>query len=185
MATPWYEILRNTLLSGVAPGAAAQAAVAAARTYAVAIAGFAELTHASGTATLDVGAPTLRDTASTTGATTATFTVPLTASKTTVLAYRIVGRSTVALDASAIIREGSKTVVTDASNALTLKVGGSGSEVFGEGGDTGILYANDAMNFAAADIAWTSTGIGGVVFTVTGVAGQTIAWTFECWKREY
>lgn len=185
MATPWYELLRNTLLSGVTPGAAAQAAVTAARTYALAVTGFAQLTHASGVATLDIGAPTLRDTASTTGATTATFTAPLTASKTTVLAYRIVGRSTVALDASAIIREGSKTVVTDASNALTLKVGGSGSEVFGEGGDTGILYANDAMSMATANITWTSTGIGGVVFTVTGVTGQTLNWTFECWRKEY
>lgn len=186
MATPWYELLRNMLLSGVIPGVSGAVAVAAARTYALAVTGFAELTHASGVATLDIGAPTIRYTVTTTNATPATWTIPLTSDKLTILAYRVIGRVSGSADGTAIIREGSKAVSRDnGSFALTLKTGGGGTEVFGELGDTGILYANDAATMAAADIAWTSTGTGGIVITLTGVAATSIEWTCEAWAREY
>jgi hypothetical protein len=184
MATPWYELLRNTLLSGVAPAAAAQAAVAAARTYALAITGFAELTHASGTATLNVGAPTIRYTTTTTNATPIVWTIPLTADKLTVLAYRIVGKVSGA-DGAAIIREGSKAVSRDSSFCVTLKTAPATPETFGELGDTGIMRANDTAVLTTANITWTGTSTGGVEIALTGVAATNIEWTCECWRKEY
>ncbi len=186
MATPWYALIRNVDVSGVIAGVAGAVAVAAARTYALAVTGFAELSHASGVATLNVGAPTIRYTVTTTNATPTDWTIPLASDKLTVLAYRVVGRVSGSADGTAIIREGSKAASRDnGSFVLTLKVGGTGSELFGELGDTGLLYANDASNLATANIAWNNTTTSGVVIRLTGVAATSIDWTCEAWVKEY
>lgn len=186
MATPWYALLRNVDVSGVIAGAAGAVAVAAARTYALAVTGFAELSHSSGVATLNVGAPTIRYTVTTTNATPTDWQIPLTSDKLTILAYRVVGRVSGSADGTAIIREGSKAVSRDnGSFCLTLKPGGAGSETFGELGDTGILYANDAGSMALANIAWQNTSTSGLVIRLTGVAATSIDWTCEAWVKEY
>lgn len=175
MAT-WYEQLRRILVT---------AGAISGRAGSLVFARFASATVLDGVATVTIGTPTYSTTIATTNATPQTWTIPLASDKTTVLAYRVIGRVGGA-DGSSIIREGCKAVTRDNdSTALALKVGGGGSEVFGELGDTGILYANDAANLATANIEWVNTTTSGVQLRVTGVAATNITWTLEAWVREY
>lgn len=173
----WYEQLRRILITvGSATG----------RAGAVVFDRFASAVVLNGVATVTIGAPTITATFATTNATPVDWTIPLASDKLTVVAYRVVGRVAGSADGTAIIREGSKAVSRDDSSfCLTLKPGGGGSETFGELGDTGILYANDASSMALANIAWQSTSTSGLVIRLTGVAATSIDWTCEAWVREY
>lgn len=172
----WYEQLRRILIT---------AGAATGRAGSVVFSRFASATVVDGVATVTVGAPTVSASYTTTNATPVDWTIPLTSDRLTVVSYRIAGKVGGA-DGSAIIREGSKAVIRDnGSTTLALKVGGGGSETFGELGESGVLYANDASSMATANISWVNTTSSGITLRMTGVAGVTIQWTCEAWVREY
>lgn len=177
MAT-WYEQLRRILVT---------AGAISGRAGSLVFARFASATVLDGVATVTIGAPTYSTTIATTNATPADWTIPVnTTGGVTVLAYRVIGKVDSTADGGAIIREGSKAVTSDDTGVLgALKVGGTGTETFGELGDTGVLYRTDAASLAAANIDWISTHGAGVILRVTGVAATNITWTLEAWVREY
>lgn len=62
-----------------------------------------------------------------------------------------------------------------------LKPGGSGSD--GPYQDSGIVYVNDDVNLATANIVCNTISSGKLRVTVTGLAGTTINWTAQAWVQ--
>ncbi len=166
----WFDIIKNILISGQ------QAA-------GIAFSGFYDITNDGNTATINIGSPTQTSTVNTVNGASHDFIIPLTENKLSIVSYRVVGK--IPNDGSSILREGSKAVRRESSFISTLRIGGSGTENFGELGETGIIYTNDTNDISTANIVWHSTDSSGITIRVTGALVVTVNWTLEVWKKEY